>query len=130
MYMKAGIVFVLIVLYGCSSGREMSAQLGAGQNQQRTSAAGSADLTGARDVINLSPSLAMTGSGVFAVFVMLIMLLSFRRRDRALKTIIRAVENTPSSAPVKQQITRQSLSEKTADFIHGQISRLNTPSLI
>jgi len=69
------------------------------------------------DVVNISPTIALTGGG-WVFFV--ICLIGLVRSRRTLKSIVRAIEQLDPtiSQSAKNAILRQVLDDKVADYLH------------
>lgn len=118
---RAVILLAALGLAGCRALNKVDAQLGLVNPQQR-STAGTGDVRqhSGGDAVNVSPSLALTGSGSFAVLAMTLLLWDRRRTRRTLMTVIKAIEdiNDASARQVKHEISREALTAGTADYLH------------
>ncbi len=115
----------LTAIGSCCALREPVGQAGLANRVEQPSARAAVRQTSGGDAINVSPSLAFTGSGGLAIVAMVMLLRESRRSRRALVTVVRAVEQLPhaSAAPTKHQITRRALADGTADYLHGVVKR-------
>jgi len=115
----------LTAIGSCCALREPVGQAGLANRVEQPSARAAVRQTSGGDAINVSPSLAFTGSGGLAIVAMVMLLRESRRSRRALVTVVRAVEQLPhaSAAPTKHQITRRALADGTADYLHGVVRR-------
>ena len=115
----------LTAIGSCCALREPVGQAGLANRVEQPSARAAVRQSSRGDAINVSPSLAFTGSGGLAIVAMLMLMRESRRSRRALVTVVRAVEQLPhdSATPTKHQITRRALADGTADYLHGVVKR-------
>ncbi len=80
--------------------------------------------SGNRDVLNISPVIALSGSSLF-LLLGAAFFANFMRSRRAIKSITKAIEQLePTRAKeVKQAILRQVLEDKIADYVHKTVKR-------
>ncbi len=117
------LVLLLCCCNGCSQAKDVVSQLGIGQSADRADAGGAVELNSGGDAVNLSPSIAITGSSLLGALALILLLKDHRRTQKTLTSMIRAVEGCGDGA-VKTQISRQALSDGVSDYLHCVVKRV------
>ena len=117
---------VLLAAVGCQTLDRVGCQLETANEVLQSTAESKVDQIAGGDAVNVSPTVAVTGSGALAIVVMLLLTRDLRRVRRTLATVIKAVErlDDPAAPHVKHQISRQALSDGTADYLHRVVKAL------
>lgn len=112
----------VIMMGGCLSPVRMAAKVAGSEQMSRNSSA--VEIHGGRDVMNVSPTLALSGGGGIAAGMVLIgTTLGWLRSRRALRAIISVIEQLEEGQEVKRQISRAALAAGVADYLHGKVKK-------
>ena len=108
---------------GCQGMERSSLQTGVANRSERPTAETRVEQQSGGDALNVSPSVAVTGSGWLALVALAVLVLlwrEFRRSRRALRTLVSAIEamDETAGALVKREVSGQALRAGMADYVH------------
>ena len=117
------LLFVLIA--GCANSGRMQMKSGLVFPDQASTSDARVEQTGNRDVVNWSPSVAVTGGGGVALLILAGMFLTTRKPRKALNAIVRTIEtlDNPQGKRLKTRIAKEALGTGVADYLHGQVKK-------
>ncbi len=112
-------VFSIIGISGCASLPIKNSSLEYSGIRKDISLRSVMKASGNRDVLNISPVVAISGSGFF-VCLILLFLAGLMRSRQALISITKAIEQLEPTLgkEVKRMILRQVLKDRIADYLH------------
>lgn len=118
-------VLLSVLVNGCAAVDKPDTQFGVANRSQRIAPATTVSQRSGRDAVNLSPSIAVTGSSGLAVVVLVAMWRELRRSRRALRAVVAAVETLDKSygCEVKTRIAQKALVAKVADYLHRIVTK-------
>jgi hypothetical protein len=123
MIWRIGIILGVVLVCGCLSPVRMATKVAGSEQMSRNSS--EVEIFGGRDVMNVSPTLAMSGGGGIMAGVILIgTTLGWMRSRRTLRAMISAIEQVEDGQEVKQQISRAALAAGVADYLHGRVKKV------
>jgi hypothetical protein len=110
---------------GCLSPVRTMARAELAGNKQESRNANETRICGGGDVMNVSPTVALSGGGgiLMGVVMMGMMMVGWRRSRRTLRTMIGAIEKLEDGKDVKREISRAALAEGVADYLHGKVRK-------
>jgi hypothetical protein len=122
MIWRIAIILGVVVICGCLSPVRMAAKVAGSEQMSHNSS--QVEISGGRDVMNVSPTLAMSGSGgIMAGMILIGTTLGWMRSRRTLRAMITAIEQMDDGQEVKRQIARAALAAGVADYLHGKIKK-------
>jgi hypothetical protein len=112
-------ILVPVVIVGCLSPVRTAARVGTVEKEQKTDV----QLAGGRDVLNVSPTVAVSGGGGMLAMGLMMTLTGWLRSRRTLKAMVKAIEELADGGETKQQVAKAALKAGVADYLHGNIRR-------
>jgi len=120
-YLSIYLQVTVFLICGCANG---PVRMGLVNRELPSAAQSEVSQRGGRDVINVSPTLAVSGGGgVILAMGLLTAAGRWMRARRTVRTMVSAIENLNDrpGREVKRQSSRAALSAGVADYLHGVV---------
>jgi hypothetical protein len=115
----------IVMTAGCLSPIRTTATAELASRDEVSRNSSQVEISGGRDVMNISPTLAMSGGGGILMGVILVgaAIVGWIRSKRTLRTMISAIEQMENGKEVKEQIAKAALSAGVADYLHKKVRK-------